>query len=188
MIYALVRMYADTAVAAKAFALLEERGLTREDNFINLVTPATASSADALAAAIRDGGRVLGADARVYAQGVLAGKSLVSLHAPFGAGRMYEDLLDELGPVDSGVEEPHEAVHWDDAAPFSSALGIPAISKPGPYRFMGLPAIARSGATTSAWLGLSELANPHMSVFGTPQISSNPGPFSRLFGLPLLKR
>jgi len=185
MIYATVRMYATPAEASKAFALLEDRGLTREDNKINLVTPATASSADGLVAAIKLG-LVLAADAKVYAQGIQRGLSLVSLVAPFGAGRMYEELLDELHPVDSGVVEPHEGVHWDDAAPFSSSFGWPVLSKPSPYLFMGLPAIDKSGATTSACLGISELSSPHLAVFGTPNLSRNPAPFSGLFRLPLL--
>jgi len=185
MIYAIVRLYANPADAAKAYALLEERGLTREDHFINLVTPTT--PAGSVVAAIKDGGRVLEADAKIYAQGVARGLSLVSVHAPFGAGRMYEELLDELNPVDSGIPEAHEEVQWEDAAPFSSAFGFPVLSKPNPYLFMGLPAVAKSGATTSAFLGLGELASSHLSVFGTPQISRNPGPFSGLFRLPLLK-
>jgi hypothetical protein len=187
MIYAIVRLYATPDVAAKAYALLEERGLSREDHFINLVTPATATTAEALAAAISNGGRVLFTDAKIYAQGVLHGHSLVSVHAPFGAGRMYEELLDELNPVDSGILEEHDEVYWEDAAPFSSAFGFPVLSKPHPYLFMGLPAIDRSGATTSSFLGLGELASPHLAVFGTPRISRNPGPFSGLFRLPLLK-
>lgn len=186
MIYATVRMYATAAQAGKAFALLEDRGLTRADNHINLVTPAAGSSADALVAAIT-AGLVAKADARVYAQGILRGHSLVSLIAPFGAGRMYEELLDELGPVDSGLAVPESAPAWDDAAPFSSALGLRAISPPSPYRFMGLPAILREGRTTSEVLGLPELANPHLAVFGVPQLSHNPGPFSALFRLPLLR-
>jgi hypothetical protein len=178
-------MYATAAEAGRAFALLEERGLTREDNKINLVTPATAGTAEGLVAAVKQG-LVLAADAQVYAQGIQRGLSLVSLVAPFGAGRMYEELLDELHPVDSGVVEPHEALIWDDAAPFSSAFGWPVISPPSPYRFMGLPAIAASGRTTSACLGLAELTSPHLAVFGTPQLSRNPAPFSGLFRLPLL--
>lgn len=187
MIYALVRLYATHDVAAKAYALLEEYGLSKEENYINLVTPTSASSVDGLAAAIRDGGRVLASDAKVIAQSVAGGQYLVSLHPPFGSGRIYEDLLDDLGPVGNGVVEEREYLVWDEAAPFSSAFGFPVISKASPYQFMGLPAIAKSGATTSSWLGLGELADSNFSVFGTPRISSNPGPFSGLFKLPLLK-
>jgi len=187
MIYALVRLYATPDVAAKAYALLEEYELSKEENFINMVTPATATTVDGLAAAIRDGGRVLASDAKIYAQSVAAGNSLVSLHPPFGSGRIYEELLDELNPVESPVVDEIEKPVWDDAAPFSSGFGFPVISKPNNYLFMGLPAIAKSGATTSSFLGLGELTNPHLSVFGTPQISRNPGPFSGLFRLPLLK-
>jgi hypothetical protein len=186
MIFATVRMYATAAEASKAFALLEDRGLTREDNKINIVTPGAGSTPDAVVAAIT-AGLVPKADARVYAQGIARGHALVSLVAPFGAGRMYEDLLDELGPVDSGVTPEHDGPVWDDAAPFSSMFGWPAISKPNPYLFMGLPAIVRSGRTTSDWLGLPELASNDFTVFGSPKLSRNPAPFSGLFRLPLLK-
>jgi hypothetical protein len=180
-------MYATAAQASKAFALLEDRGLTREDNKINIVTPAAGSSPEAVTAAIV-AGLVPKADARIYAQGIARGHALVSLVAPFGAGRMYEELLDDLDPVDSGVSVSHEGPVWDDAAPFSSAFGFPVISKPSPYLFMGLPALFRSGRTTSESLGLPELADHDFTVFGSPRLSRNPGPFSALFHLPLLKK
>jgi hypothetical protein len=178
-------MYATAAAAGRAFAQLEDRGLTREDNQINLVTPETAGSAEGLVAAIKQG-LVLEADARVYAQGILRGHSLVSLMAPFGAGRMYEELLDALDPVDTGLAPPLPEPAWDDAAPLSSALGLPVILPPSPYQFMGLPAIIASGATTSAALGLGELARHDFTVFGTPRLSHDPAPFSALLHLPLL--
>ncbi len=184
MIYATVRMYATAAEATHAFSLLEARGLTREDNKINLVTPASAGTPEGIVAAITTG-LVLRAHARIYAQGIAHGRSLVSLVAPFGAGRMYEELLDALHPVDSGVAEERDALVWEDAAPFSSAFGFPVLSRPNPYMFMGLSAILRSGRTTSAALGIGELASHDLAVFGTPRLSRNPAPFSGLFRLPL---
>ena len=184
MIYATVRMYATAAEATHAFSLLEGRGLTREDNHINLVTPGSAGTPDGIVAAITSG-LVRKAHARVYAQGIARGLSLVSLVAPFGAGRMYEELLDALHPVDSGIPEERESLVWEDAAPFSSAFGFPVLARPHPYKFMGLPAILRGGRTTSAALGMGELASHELSVFGTPRLSRNPAPFSSLFRLPL---
>jgi len=186
MIYAIVRMYATAAEAAAALAKLESCGLSREENRLNLVTAASAASADGLVGAIT-AGLVLKAHARIYAQGILSGRALVSLHAPFGTGRIYEDMLDALNPVDSGVREEPRPPAWDDAAPFSSAFGWPVILQPSPYQFMGLPAILRSGATTSSWLGLGELADTDMAVFGAPTLSRNPAPFSAMLHLPVIK-
>jgi len=184
MIHPIVRMYATTAQAQAAVASVRGYGLA--DTGISLITAASAPTAEGVAAAIA-GAKVLKADAKVYAQGVLAGKALVVVDAPFGTGSIYEDVLDAAGPVDSGVPEPYWESGWDDAAPFSSALNIPVISKPSPYLFMGLPALLRSGRTTCASLGLPELASPDMAVFGRPTLSRNPAPFSGLLHLPLLR-
>jgi hypothetical protein len=186
MIYAIVRIYPSVAVATQAYDLLEQRGLTRQENKINLVTPTSAGTPEAIVAAIK-AGLVPAAEAAVYAQAVARGNSLVSLVPPFGTDAIYSRLLDKLNPIDVGVRRTRRVLKWDDAAPFSSAIGFHAISPPSRYRFMGLPAIARSGRTLSEVLGLPELSNPHYSLFGTPRISSNPGPFSGLFKLPLLK-
>ena len=78
MIYATVRMYATADQAKKAFALLEDRGLNREDNKINIVTPGAASTPDGVVAAIVSG-LVPKAHARIFAQGIARGHSLVSL-------------------------------------------------------------------------------------------------------------
>jgi len=186
MIYAIVRMYANAEQAQRAVEKLEACGLSREQCRINLVTSSSAATVEGLVGAIT-AGLVLKAHAQVYAQGVAQGRALVSLHAPFGTGRIYEEILDELGPVDSGVADDAAPPAWDDAAPFSSAFGWPVISKPNPYLFMGLPAILRSGATTSAALGLAELTSSDLAIFGTPALSRNPAPFSSLLHMPVLK-
>jgi len=184
MIYPQVRMYATAEQAQAAVASVAGYGLAPD--CITLVTPATAATAAGLADAIARA-KVLKADAKIYAQGVLAGKALVVVDAPFGTGSIYADVLDAAGPVDSGVPEPYWESGWDDAAPFSSALSLPVISKPSPYLFMGLPALLRSGRTTCAALGLPELASSDMAVFGSPKLSRNPAPFSGLLHLPLLR-
>lgn len=186
MIYPIVRIFASPAEAARALAALEELGLSREENLINVVTAASAPTEEGIVAAIT-AGLVPKAHAQTYAKSIQRGHALISLRPPFGTGRLYSGVLDDLNPVGAGLEEVTPGPAWDDAAPFSSALGFHAISPPSPYRFMGLPAILRSGATTSSALGIGELASPDLSVFGTPALSRNPAPFSGLFRLPLLK-
>ncbi len=187
MIYAIVRMYSTVAEATQAYEMLEQRGLTRQENRINLVTPASAGTPQAALAAI-EVGLVPRAEAVVYAQAIQRGLSLVSLVPPFGTDAVYSRLLDQLNPVDVGVRRTRSLLKWDDAAPFSSALGLNAVSPPSPYRLMGLPSNARSGRTLSELLGLPELASSHFSLFGTPKLSRNPAPFSGLFRLPVLKK
>jgi hypothetical protein len=180
MIYPIVRMYANEQDAVRAYTRLQACGLASE--LINLVTPARASSENAAVAAIA-AGLVLKAHARVYAQGILRGNSLVSVSAPFGTGRTYEAMLDEFNPVDSGLTEDHGGPVWDEAAPFSSAFGMPVLSAPSRYSFLGLPAISRAGATTSSSFGLPELARSDFALFGTPGLSRNPAPFSSILKL-----
>jgi hypothetical protein len=184
MIYPIVRMYASEQDAGRAYARLQACGLAPA--LINLVTPAKAGSEEAAVAAIA-AGLVLKADAKVYAKGILRGNSLVSVSAPFGTGRTYEALLDEFHPVDSGLSEPDDGPVWDDAAPFSSAFGLPVLSAPSRYSFLGLPALSRSACTTSSALGLPELSSPDFALFGTPQLSRNPAPFSGIFNLPVIR-
>jgi hypothetical protein len=184
MIHPIVRMFATTAQAQAAVASVKGYGL--DSAAVSLITSASAPAADGIVAAIAKA-KVLKSDAKVYAQGVLAGKALVVVDAPFGTGSIYEDVLDAAGPVDSGVAEPYWESGWDDAAPFSSALSLPVISRPSPYLFMGLPALLRSGRTTCASLGLPELASSSLAVFGSPNLSRNPAPFSGLLHLPLLR-
>jgi len=184
MIFPIVRMYASAQDARNAYAAVEKCGLSSD--LINLVTSETSTFEDGLVAAITKG-MVLAADARIYARGVLLGKGLVSVNAPFGTGRAYEDLLDSFNPVDSGIAPDGPTLVWDDAAPFSSAFGFPILSKPSRYAFMGLPSNSRDSQTTSKSLGLPELASSDFSLFGSPKLSRNPAPFSKLLGLKVLR-
>ena len=130
MSHEITRMYASAATAAKAADELREEGF----DDIYVVTPPAASDVplSAIAAQIAQG-HVLLADARIYAKGVAAGHSLVTVHAPFGSGKLAEDILESHGPVDSGMPKPRRCTMWDEAAPLSSALyDAGAARRPGP--------------------------------------------------------
>ena len=78
----ITRMYANAATAAKAASELREEGYG--DVFV-VGPPAADTPLSAIAAQIAQG-RVLLADAKIYAKGVAAGHALVTVHAPFGSG------------------------------------------------------------------------------------------------------
>ncbi len=189
MIYPIVRMYETSQQAEAAANKLREWGF-RED-LINVVTPALPSGD--FAAAIM-AGYVLKRDALVYAEGVRRGRSLVSVRAPFGKGRVAIDVLDRLGPVDSGVpDEPADHLPgWDDAAPFSSAFWMPTKARDAtPFSsFWVLPVVTRKGRTLGERLGLPEVSNssaPIQTSLGMPLLSRKVAPLSELLKLPLLK-
>jgi hypothetical protein len=133
------------------------------------------------------------AKARVFANAIVAGGSLVTVHAPFGFAQLAIDTLDEFGPIPSGFAEPSDKPPaWSEATPLSSAFMLPVLSSdPTPFEtFSGLPTLTSSGASFSKWFGLpmlSRVAAPLSRLFGLPTLSRNPAPFSSLFRIPLLK-
>ncbi len=192
--YPIVRLYATDAAAKAALANLKRWGF--EDELINVVNASSTPPANAPASAASDdpvlssimAGYVLRAHAKVYANEVRAGRTLISLRAPFGVGGIAEDLLDEAGPVPSPVHTGVGLPSWDDGAPFSSALGLPTVIRaPAPFSaFWVLPTLTRRARTLCSALGLPELTSSSSYTFGAPSLSRNAAPFSSMFGLPTL--
>lgn len=206
MIY--VRMYKTEQQARDVIRKLEEDGFPEETIF--LVTsasggngPSVGSISDAIAA-----GYVLGSDAKVYAQGVERGLTLVLIRAGFGHGQSAVNILDSGGPVETELlPPPRLSVDYDDAAPlsrsfqwevlkqnqpapFSAWLGIQPIA-PGSIfdRSFGFPVLNNKAAPLSSLFGLKTLsgdAGPGEASFGLPLLLADPAPLSSKFGLPLL--
>ena len=189
MNYPVTRMYASAKQAAEAVARLQQHGFTAEQ--INSVTPENAGSdAEAITAKIA-AGNVLQATARLYAEGIKRGASLVSVQAPFGMGGDATAVLDGFGPIDSGVAEVRDlAAAWDDATPMSSALHLPVIVKGDPTfsGFFSVKVLSRSGATLCSLLGIPELSrgSRQSSTFGIGLLTSSAMSLSSKLGLPLL--
>jgi hypothetical protein len=184
----ITRMYANAATAAKAASELREEGYG--DVFV-VGPPAADTPLSAIAAQIAQG-RVLLADAKIYAKGVAAGHALVTVHAPFGSGAVATSILESHDPVASGMPEPEPVKLWDEAAPLSSAMMIPLLlNDPDPVsKIIGIPAVTGSNCSLSETIGLPLLSNSDMGDkgrLGMPYLSNNPTPLSSLFGLPLLK-
>jgi len=181
------RMYQSTAQATDAVAALKLNGYP--DDQITVVMPAESSSNDRVMAAIM-AGHVLRADAAIYAAGIARGRSLVIVRAVFGMGAKACVILDGFDPVDSGVAGDSEPfAGWDEAAPLSSALSLPLLSRnPTPFSsFWNLPVLSRNARTINTLFpALSSGAAPFSAMLGLPLISGNAAPFSSMLGLPLL--
>lgn len=135
---------------------------------------------------------VLRADARVVAPAIQRGHALVTVHAPFGSATTAIEILDNHGPVDSGlVEAEDRPVPWDPATPCSNVIGLPVLlsHEDSFSRFWSVPALTKSGSTTCAALGLPELSSndgPYTGLLGMPLLSSKATALSSMLGLPVL--
>jgi hypothetical protein len=202
MSQAISRMYAshDAAVAAAT----DLRAARFHDVFV--VTRTDGQTEDSLVREMMDG-YVLKSDAKVLAKGVLAGGTLVTVHAPLGTAVKALKILHRHDPIESGIAEPARSPgpSWDDAAPLSSALQLPVLvdSNDSFSKFWNLPVLTgRTHWLHSVALPLvSETKSDTSSLFGVPQVTeggrsfsffgaarliNNPAPLSSRLGLPVL--
>ncbi|PZF76060.1 hypothetical protein DK847_15605 [Aestuariivirga litoralis] len=183
-------MYANAATAAKAAEEL------REEGFADIFVVNPPGSADVPVSAIAAQialGHVHLPEARIYAKGVAAGHALVTVHAPFGSGRLAETILASHGPVESGLPQAEPDRIWDDAAPLSSAMMMPLlINDPDPMsKVLGIPAVTSGECSFSEKLGMPLLTNGELGDrgrLGLPFLSNNPTPLSSALGLPVLSK
>jgi hypothetical protein len=188
MSHEITRMFASHADAKSAAADLAEDGF----NDVHIVAPPTGDvPLSAIAAQIAQG-RVLLADARIYAKGVAAGGTLLTVHAPFASGMKATSIIDAYKTIPTGMPEPVMEPMWDDATPFSSVIHMPVLSDdPTPAtRYMGVPALTGSGYSASGMLGLPLLSGGSSmgdGRWGLPFLSSKAAPLSSMLGLPLLR-
>ena len=183
---------------ARASAAADELRTNRFNRFGDVhVVSRSAGDADAsldgIVAEVMKG-YVLKSHARVLAQHIQRGGTLVTVHAPFGSSVAAMQILDRHGPIESGVPDHSDpAVAWDEAAPLSSALQMPVLLKDSATfsKFWNVPAISKQGGTTSAALGLPEISDargPFTGSFGMSLISNKATPLSSMLGLPLLTK
>jgi hypothetical protein len=190
MTQTITRLYASHDNALAAVKDLKELGLG--DDSIHVVPPMPNATIDEIAAAIAKG-RVWKSYAKIYAQKVKQGATLVSAHALFGMGMPVTLALQAHSPIASGIPEPEaDLITWDEAAPLSSSLRMPVLARnPAPFsNWWGLPVLTRGRASLSAALGIPEVTSGRAfhGTFGMPLLSGNPSPLSSLFHLPTLTR
>lgn len=205
MIYA--RLYETELAARGAVTKLKKEGFPEDTIF--LVTPDSnreAGSAENLATAIQ-AGLMESYDARIYAQGLENGRSLVLIRTGFGYGLLALNILESCGPIDTDLLPPPRT--WADGdkfIPLSAALGLPVLSDQaapisellgiGPLatgtlfdRSFGFNLLSQKATPLSSLLHLKTLASktgPWKASFGLSLLSQEPTPKSSSFGLPLL--
>jgi hypothetical protein len=183
------RMYKTPAQAASAKAALEDENYSN----VHLVSADSAgASLDDIVAAITRG-YVLKSHARVYAEGIRKGGSLVTVHAPFGGAARATRILGKFSPVESGMSEPESHVMlWDDATPMSCVLQMPVLlDDAAPFsRFWNVPTLSGGSFSLSSLFGMPLLtaAAPRSTSFGIPLLSNNPAPLSSLLHIPTISR
>jgi hypothetical protein len=122
-------------------------------------------------------GFVLQDQARVYAEQVQQGHSLVAVRAGFGYGQLATQILGREGPLDTGLEaRPPSDIAWDEGAPLSCGLKLPVLLRDKPSPISNL-------------IGLSPLGSG--LTFGGPkykELSDANYTFSSKLGLPLISR
>jgi hypothetical protein len=194
----IVRMYASPEQAKRAVERLRHWGFEQE--LISLVTasstpppnaPASAASDDPVLSSIL-AAYVLKAHAKVYAAEVHQGRALVAIRPPFGTGGYAEEFMDDCDPVESAlvIERGDSMPLWDEAAPFSSALGIPVLVRAtAPFSaFWVLPVVTRKLKSLGAAVGIPEVIRSPWYLFGEPKLSHSGTPLSSMLGLPLLTK
>ena len=167
----IVRLYSSPQTASAAVDAVKAEGFTSD---LITVVSESAGSQDAIAATIA-AAFVLKNEAKIYAQGVKQGRTLVIVRAPLGTGGLVEKLLNSAGPIDSGFEEPIVRTNvWDEGAPLSSAL-------------FGMPTVLKSELPLSRMFGMRTITkDPSFSLFGNGVISSDR--YKPILPFPLLKK
>ena len=164
------RTYRSPADAEAAVDELKRTGFS--ERAIGTVPPAPHAAEDSILQSITGAG-VAPSHAKVYADALRHGETLVSIRAPFGFAALATSVLEKFHPTETGLgEQGYEKAPPDPAAPFSSACGWPVLSdNPAPL------------SSALGWHVLSERQSKRVSDAG---LVHSPAPFSRMLGLKLL--
>jgi BCD family chlorophyll transporter-like MFS transporter len=187
--HAIVRIYDTAAKAAAAVKQLQFEGF--RDDAITLVA-GEETSPDKIMATLM-AAWIVKARAKIYLEEIFLVEEvrqerwLLSVLAPFGMGGRAVEAMDRYGPLPSPVVDSHPPLpQWDEAAPFSSALSIPALYRSdAPSTSLGAPTLTSSHASFSRALGLPLLLKSKSSRLA-PELSNFF--LSSKLGLPLLTK
>jgi hypothetical protein len=212
MTSAIIRIYETKSQGTKAAESLREQGYEYVYQFTGSSDkPDTASEARNNLITSMMSASVWKSHAEFYANRLTKGKTLVLVHAPFGTALNATSVLEDYEPIESGIAETDhkDDYQWDDAAPLSSLLRMPTLSKdrlPAETLsgisslttgkaflsdLLGIPLLQRGLAHSTSSMGLPLLSNsatPLSSLLGLRTISQSATPLSSLFRIPTLKK
>ncbi|MEN9725972.1 MAG: hypothetical protein RL434_338 [Pseudomonadota bacterium] len=185
----IVRLFVSASQAQNAAsALLAAQFAPGRVHLVSAPHPADNASLDDITASVM-AGYVLRSRARILAERIMNGCSLVVVHAPFGSAGLAIRTMEAFGPTEDGLVAPTEPSRaWDEAAPLSSALALPVRwNQPTPLsNMLYLPALKKSRP------GLLGDLYPHTlsmsDILGLRVLCSVGAPLSKLLGLKLLKQ
>jgi hypothetical protein len=185
----IVRIYDTAPKAAAAVKQLKFEGFT--DDAITLVAGAEASPDKILATLVA--AWIVKSRAKLYVEEVFLVEEirqqrwLLTVRAPFGMGSRAEEAMDKFEPLPSPVvESQHPRLpQWDEAAPLSPALSIPALYRSNaPPTSLGFPSLTKNpNASLSGAFGLPLLVKSSSARL-SPELSNFF--LSSKLGLPLL--
>jgi hypothetical protein len=187
------RIYDSPEKAQTAASELKKYSFAPEH--INVVTP-NGHDAGATESALTKGG-ISAARAKVYAEAVSDGKSVVTVLPTFGKAGKAAEILDTFGPVETHITDVPDTVErgpkaprgsaspTDSAAPLSSAAGWKVLADdPTPLSSkFGWRVLLDNPTPLSSWLGWRLLSDTQTS---RTTLSHDPAPLSNLLGWKLL--
>jgi hypothetical protein len=187
------RIYDSPEKAETAASELKKYSFAPEH--INVVTP-NGHDAEGTVSALTKGG-ISSARAKVYAEAVSGGKSVVTVLPTFGKAAKAAEILDTFGPVETHITDVPDTVErgpkaprgsassTDSAAPLSSAAGWKVLSDdPTPLSSkFGWRVLLDNPTPLSSWLGWRTLSDNQTS---RTALSHDPAPLSNLLGWKLL--
>jgi BCD family chlorophyll transporter-like MFS transporter len=185
----LSRLYDTAADAAATVAALKTAGFRDGD-----IETLTRNDAGWISAETLVSHEVAKAHAAAYAEALRAGKTLVLVNPLLGwAEPATKALAAPRGAENAPAAVTYEGTEWDEAAPLSSALFLPVLSKnPTPFgTFWNVPTLMKKYWFFSDMFGMRLLfrkAAPLSGALGLKTLSNNPAPLSSLLKLPLLTR
>lgn len=180
------RMYSSHAAAKKAAQELKDQNFREVHVFTG--EGSMASHDDHVEALTKT--MHLKSHAKVYAEGLKKGHSLVSVHAPWGSQLEASALLDGHGPIESGVAGYKvKSLAWDERTPMSSALLAPVLAKTArPFeKIWNVRSHTKTMKHVSSKLGMELLSKKALKM-GAKHLSANATPLSSRLGLPLLTK
>jgi hypothetical protein len=131
------------------------------------------------------------ARAPAYAARINAGDTLLIVEAPFGSAAIATRILQRAPGADAPPPPvTHEPYEEDNAAPLSTAFGLPILSSdPIPFsRFWNMPVLSSPHAPEKSF-GMKLLSDdpvPLSSAIGMPVLSAKAAPLSSALGLKVL--